>query len=260
MKQFLQHPVFTRAGVLLFLYGLCLSPVWAQMPAAPFQATADENRNTIAAAELEAEQNNPDADATDKAAQAKLQPGNRYLTTFLALQRQNVLLTKLLERERSIMDMVANYKRIGIEYEPPKPDLKTCQEIPLNLACAVAYPDRYGSFLPPPAPLPAVPIMPVAVSTDELPQAVELLSPDAGIKDLVWTDITCLNDNCRAVITPDPSDSSARYSVKVGDALPPGGVVQSISYLGVVILHGRETITLEPAPTRPFSMLRGSSR
>lgn len=243
----LQHPVFTRAGVLLFLYATCVTPVWAQQAPAiePFTAT------TQAAPSDEADQ----ADvAAEIKAKSMPEQGNRYLNTFLMLQRQNVLLAKLLEREKSLKDMTASYKKIGIEYDAPKPDLSLCQELPANLACAVAYPDKYGSFLPPPAPLPAVPVMPVIVSTDELPQAVELLSPDAGIKDLMWTDITCLNDQCRAVITPDPSDAAARYSVKVGDVLPPGGTVQSITYMGVIIDHKGSSIPLQPAPTRPFAM------
>lgn len=239
MINFHQHPAFTRAGVLMFLYFCGLSPLWAQMPTDPFQATADAA---------------PVDTAPQKSPVANTPGGNRYLNTFLALQRQNVLLTKLLAREKSLVDMVGNYKRIGITYDPPKPDLTMCQELPLNLACAVGYPDQYGSFLPPPPSLPAVPIMPVIISSDDLPKAVETLSPDAGLRDLLWTDITCLNTVCRAVITPDQNNAAARYSVKVGDSLPPGGTVQSISYGGVVINHKGETITLEPAPTRPFAM------
>ena len=178
---------------------------------------------------------------------------NPYLSTYLALQKQIAVLTKLLERENAVTDMVQSYKSIGIGYEPPKPTLSVCKQIPKNLACAVAYPSRYADFLPPPMPLPAVPVEPVDMSENELPQPAQEISPDIGLKDLVWTDITCLGQVCRAVITPDINDQGARYAVKVGDELPPGGVVESISTQGVFVSKGDHIVTLEPAPAASFA-------
>ncbi len=227
-----------------------LSPVFAQ--------TAPFDRSVPAAASARADQTDNTSPTLIPVAAKPIAASNPYLETFLTLQRQNALLAQLLEREKSVAAMVISYKKIGIAYDAPKPDLNLCLELPKNLTCALAYPDRYADFLPPPLPtaMPVIPVIPVTVSnSDELPKDVDTLSPDFGLKDLMWTDISCLQGSCRAVITPDPSNPSARYSVKAGDALPPGGTVNRISNDGVTITaNSGKLIDLPPAPTRPFAM------
>jgi hypothetical protein len=244
MKLNNQHSCNLLAGVLIFFACTAVLPASAQTPPSPFEAKTS----------AVAKKNNDEAESASLTATTQKPTRNIYLETFMTLQHQNAVLRQLLEREKSIVTMVKSYKNIGINYDAPKPDLKTCQELPKNLSCALAYPDKYADFLPPPMPLPAVPVIPVAISTDDLPQPIVKLSADSGLKNLMWTDITCLQGSCRAVITPDPSDPAARYSVKAGDSLPPGGTVERISYAGVTIVKGSETITVPPAPTRPFSM------
>lgn len=177
---------------------------------------------------------------------------NPYLNTYLQLQQQIALLHRLLERERSITDMTQNYKRIGLDFNPPKPDMALCRQLPDNLACALAYPDHYADFLPPEAPLPPMTFAPVTVT--DIPQSISELSADFDIDHLLWTDITCLEMQCRAVITPNISNKGARYAIKVGDRLPQGGVVESITAQGVFVSRGNKLITLSPAPASPHSV------
>ena len=252
MFKFDQHAFVLNASVLIFCVCLSLT-AQAEMPASPF-ATQSGETNTPIETTIQAQVAVPDPKTDDQTVKTVSVATNPYLDTFITLQRQNVLLQQMVEREKSVTEMVQNYKKMGITYAPPKPDLKSCLELPNNLSCATAYPDRYADFLPPPAPLPSVPVIPVAISTDELPQAITKLAPDAGLRNLMWTDITCLQGACRAVITPDPTDPSARYSVKAGDVLPPGGTVEQVSPDGITIVNNKDTVHVPPAPTRPFSL------
>jgi hypothetical protein len=179
---------------------------------------------------------------------------NIYLETTLSLQQQIALLDKLLARERSIAEIVLNYKRMGITYDPPRPELSLCKQVPDNMSCAVAYPEQYAGFLPEPPLPPEITFQPAEVDLNSLPQAVTELSPELAIKELLWTEITCLKSVCRAVITPNIADGGARYAIKVGDVLPPGGVVESISANGIIISSGSTLITLLPAPTKVFGL------
>jgi hypothetical protein len=179
---------------------------------------------------------------------------NPYLDTYLKLQQQIALLNRFVERERSITDMTQNYKRIGLDFKPPKPELTLCRQLPDNLSCALAYPEKYADFLPPPASpsLASLSFEPVTVS--DIPQSISELSADFDIDHLLWTDITCLQAQCRAVITPNIENKGARYAIKVGDMLPQGGVVESITAQGVFISRGSKLITVNPAPAHIHNM------
>ncbi|HEY1096801.1 MAG TPA: hypothetical protein VGF14_06125 [Alphaproteobacteria bacterium] len=231
-----QRTLIVFCGALFFL---CASFAQAQAPA-PFETTGGDPKTIQPVSGTEAEQ---PAGSDSK---------NAYLDTYLALQQQISILNKLLEREVSVSDMVRNYKQMGVVYDPPKPGLSMCRSVPQNLSCALAYPKIYASFLPP-APVPSAPIIPAVVLSD-LPQPVTELSPETALKQLLWTDITCMGDICRAVITPDAENSGARYAIKVGDILPRGGVVESISAAGVFVSSGNKIISLDPAPLSPFAL------
>lgn len=259
-----QRPCLKTAGALMFFCGLFFGSVaLAQVPFGT--PPSDDLIQPIDAAKTEtasAPVGSPPSE-TPPAADVKMVPAKEalsYFKTYLVLQRQNALLEKLLEREEMSLRTAESYGKIGFPYEPSKPALSLCREVPANMACATAYPDLYAGFMP----APSEPVMPnipmpeksavISAPDAGLPQDIDQLSPDAAIKELMWTDITCLQSICRAVITPDPGNAKARYAVNVGDQLPPGGVVQSISSNGVTIAHGKDMITLLPAPTRPFGL------
>jgi hypothetical protein len=70
----------------------------------------------------------------------------------------------------------------------------------------------------------------------------------AGGGPLYWTNVTCLQTDCSAVITPDPNDPRARYRVTTGEKLADGAVVSRISAEGVTLENNSKSVLLDPAP------------
>lgn len=187
---------------------------------------------------------------------------NKQLQDVLQLQYQIQVLKKLIEHEKAVNDIVKSSVTLGIQNPNiPTPDEKTCREIPANIPCAQAYHDLYDGFSVTAAkaePLTPINTLPPAASildSSDIPFLDAATLPDLPAElfsgnTLYWTDITCLTENCSAVITPDPNNRLARYRVMAGEKLPDGSIIQSISASGVRLEQGKKTIHLEPAPSK----------
>lgn len=188
---------------------------------------------------------------------------NPSLRQLLTIQDQNQLLKKLVEREKSVNDMIQAAVGIGILHPPvPAPDKALCSAVPANIPCAQAYASLYSDFsLTPvkqevataaatPAPLPEAPS--IMENTDIPALSAKNLSalpePVLASAPIYWTDITCLGMKCSAVISPDPGNPKARYRIVTGEKLSDGSVVQSISAAGVTLNRDNKPVRLEPAP------------
>lgn len=184
---------------------------------------------------------------------------NTQLRTILTLQNQNQLLKKLIERETSVNQMIEAAIAVGIS-SPfiPAPDRRLCTDVPANIPCAKAYTNLYDDF--------SVTQRKTAAQLPALPHAPSIMAetdiPDLSARDLsalpkeldstmtiYWTDITCLGTRCSAVISPDPADLNARYRIMVGEKLPDGSIVRTISASGVTLERDNKPIHLNPAPS-----------
>ena len=177
---------------------------------------------------------------------------NQYLHDLLRLQTQIDLLSHLRNRQDSINAMAEHYSKIGVPFVPPAPSRSICQEIPPNVLCAEHYPDLYPGFMnkfqsSESQPLPRLDQLPIVQRIDEVEE-----SQKEELKEIsfVWTDISCMNGVCEAVIMPDIPDTVARYTIEQGDQLPSGETITGISSKGIEMLSSDgQSMRLEPAPT-----------
>jgi hypothetical protein len=178
---------------------------------------------------------------------------NPQLKDILQLQYQMQLLKRLIERERVANNMVSAAIAIGtLDPTVPKPDRDLCTQVPANIACATAYDDLYPGYSVKPIEKPVIAAIPPSLSNiaslpGSMKDAANAAIDALGMK-LFWTDVTCLQKKCSAIISPKPSDPAARYRVSVGEKLPDGSVVDAISASGVTLMRGKKAIKLEPAP------------
>lgn len=184
-------------------------------------------------------------------APAKFGENNAQLKAVLALQYQMQILRRMIEREKSVNAMIVSAVAIGVS-EPriPKPDQALCLQVPANIPCAQAYKDIYPDYsvakTEAPVPMPSAEMtatMP-AIGADQLPALPQAAAADT----LYWTDVTCLQQKCTAIITPDPKNPRARYRVTTGDVLADGAIVSGISANGVTLSDKKKSVTLDPAP------------
>lgn len=189
-------------------------------------------------------------------APAKFGEKNEHLKTLLALQYQMQVLKRMIEREKSVNAMIDSAIAVGVtDPQVPKPDRALCEQIPANIACAQAYKGMYPNYsvepvisamptLPPPASgIASLGTVPSINANDLNP----LPGPQPG-PGLYWVSVTCLQQECSAVLTPDPADPRARYRVTTGEKLPDGTVVSDISANGVTLDSGSKVTHLDPAP------------
>lgn len=184
-------------------------------------------------------------------APAKFGDKNIQLKTVLALQYQMQLLKRMIEREKSVNAMISSAVAVGvIDPAIPKPDQNLCTQIPANIVCAQAYKDMYPNYSVEKV---QAPVPPPAIASGSIPalasnQLDALPENAAEANTLYWTDVTCLQTKCTAIITPDPKDPRARYRVTTGDVLADGATVSSISFNGVTLNDKKKSIVLNPAP------------
>lgn len=179
-----------------------------------------------------------------------------YYHTLLDLQRQLFLLRKLVEREKRNFDLTSDYQKIGLNFQPTAPSAQLCRQVPANLSCAEFYTQMYPNFPPvggnTVGALPDTPILASSVGTINENEFAFLptISDVADTRDILnWLDITCLETKCSAVVTPDIADKSARYKVYVGDQLPNGDKIMSISAKGVMVSNAKgQKRRIDPAP------------
>jgi hypothetical protein len=178
---------------------------------------------------------------------------NDHLRKILALQYQMQILKRLIERERIANNMVQAAVEVGVfDPEVPKPDRDLCAQVPGNIPCALAYSDLYADFsVKKTAPPPMLVAIDPPKSDDDTKEPVtpvqEAVVEMLGAQ-MFWTDITCLEEKCSAVISANPADPTTLFRVKVGETLPDGGVVSGISVNGVTLKRGNKEVKLEPAP------------
>lgn len=186
-----------------------------------------------------------------------------YYQNLLALQRQLFLLRKLIDREARNLSLTEDYQKIGLSFVPTPPSAPLCRQVPANLSCAEFYGSMYANFPPPRNTQGQLPNMPfLASSVGTIPENDFAFLPTAvDIEDtrdiLNWLDITCLETSCSAVVTPDIADNSARYRVYVGDKLPNGDTIHTISAKGLQVIDSKgHTRTIDPAPKAALQALK----
>jgi len=184
---------------------------------------------------------------------------NDQLKALMKLQYQIQVLKRLIAHEKAANDIMKSAIDLGdINPAPVPPSQSLCEEVPANIPCAQSFKDLYTGYSverkkPPEAAKPAAPPAPSLVAGSDVP-ALEAAALPENVEALpegtkvYWTDITCLGGTCTAVITPDPTDKKARYRVSVGEKLPDGSVISSISATGVTVKQNKKTVPLEPAP------------
>lgn len=192
----------------------------------------------------------------------KFGENNPHLKKLMTLQYQMQLLRRMIEREKSVNEMVKSAVEIGVT-EPfiPSPERNLCEQVPANLPCSKAYKELYPDFMKeaetrvadalPTTELPGNKsgqiLQPLdAEAMKNLPGAVVDLTSDTAM--LFWTSVTCMNEKCSAVVTPDPSNPRLRYRIVSGETLPDGTIVEKISANGVTLAQDKKSIVLAPAP------------
>jgi len=177
--------------------------------------------------------------------------GNPGLEATLKLQHQINMIKRLIERERAVSNMLDSAIALGISdpYVPPA-SYVICRQLPANILCAQQHPGLYENYsvdrIAPLLPVATVAPPSIPMNDASLPQDIAQMQTDA--ETLYWMDITCLREKCSAVVTPNPSDSNARYRITVGDTLPGGARVDGISAQGVTLKRGSQQIHVDPAP------------
>lgn len=190
-------------------------------------------------------------------------PGkNLALQDTLQLQNQIQTLKRLIAHEQSVSAMVQAAVAIGLN-DPvlPRPDKDLCTQVPGNISCASVWPALYKDFDLHPgnakynkkiaATPPDINTMPRAIK--DMPAEAQPLLPVpepvvAAAASLYWMDITCVQEKCSAVISPEPNNPNARYRITPGETLPDGATVSAISAAGVTLHRNDSDIRLEPAP------------
>lgn len=191
----------------------------------------------------------------------KIAEPNPALQSTLQLQTQIQILKRLLAHEQSVSAMVKAAIAIGLR-DPalPRPDKELCEQVPGNIVCASAWPDLYKDFglkiAANKSKAPVVAATPPDIKTmprvtKDVPDVAEQLpvpEPAAAVASLYWMDITCVQEKCSAVISPEPNNPNARYRITPGETLPDGATVSAISAAGVTLRRDDADVRLEPAP------------
>ncbi len=171
---------------------------------------------------------------------------NDYMSSILQLQNQVALLEKMIDRQEELNQIAENFSDIGVPFEMPAPEYDICKQLPGNDVCAEFYADLYQDYVLSSARLPQ--LMPPL----DLPKTSKASAPvveDVSVSDFVWSEITCLNQACKAVIAPTYGDDMTRQTVYVGDQLPNGLIVEDISLGGMFASNGSKIIEIKPAPS-----------
>lgn len=198
---------------------------------------------------------------------------NEFFSTLLTLQKQNAMIEKLIAREKEITTISDSYMDMGLDFAAPPPNRDLCEQIPPNKVCHFYYKGMYKDYNPVIVPLPEIQntvtiddngdVAVVPPSLD-IPKMLSEQTKDEKeqLKEsqFAWTNITCKQGECRAVVTPifvtldedgvehKDINEMYRYTIRVGEELPSGAVIKSISGSGVNVSHnGKETV-MEPAP------------
>jgi hypothetical protein len=180
---------------------------------------------------------------------------NAQLKNTLALQAQLQALRSLIDHEKAVNEMVSAAVAIGIT-DPviPSPNRDICLSVPANIPCAQAYAalyDHYSVVKEKPQPVFAPVIAKMDKVIDKIVAKVKPqkpVEPEMVFAALYWTNITCLNGNCSAVVSGDPKDPKASYRITAGEKLPDGSVINGISAAGVTIMRNKKVVTIDPAP------------
>ncbi len=184
---------------------------------------------------------------------------NQYMADILSLQNQVSLLKKMIDRQKKLNDMQENLSAMGMPFIAPAPEYVICQQLPANEVCAEFYPDLYEGYIsaaaamPAPLPVPSFPKIDEIAITKNIGDLDRETFKKLEESDFMWAEINCLNDKCKAIVVPDIVGNLSRYTIRVGDKLPNGLIVEAISAQGVVTSQGSKTVPLNPAPSSDSS-------
>jgi hypothetical protein len=153
---------------------------------------------------------------------------------------------------------------MGVAYTPPLPALGVCKQLPPNAVCIEAYPDLYASYAQERRAYYDALEAQKNINEGGVPQesaqekAARLAMEDALRREqeekasrktrYQWTDVTCAAGSCRGVLI-SPATAGYRVTIRPGERLPDGTLVESISASGVNINIGGDKIAVRPAVT-----------
>lgn len=186
---------------------------------------------------------------------------NPYFRDQLELQREIILLERLVQWQSDVNRLKAVYDEVGLEFNPPAPPRDLCAKVVQNAICAKHYPGLYGLDVPDPEPAPKAPKPAISVSSQPAPQPVSP-PPSDEPPDMEspykWASVTCAAGTCKALLTR-PGTSDFRLSIREGQVLPDSSVVADINPSGVRVRKQGSLIELDftRAPSRIASSTFG---
>jgi hypothetical protein len=189
---------------------------------------------------------------------------NPYLSDTMKLNYQISLLDKLVTREAALTKIGESYTAIGMPFTPPPPPRGICAQLPPNGPCLASYPDLYGKLVeerkkhyekivveaknaePGRKPNESDEAM-IERQRKEAEERKRIAEEEARRTRYQWAELTCLSGECRGILV-NRTDTTIRYTVRAGDRLPDGTVVESIRPGDVRVSLDGEMIKLRPAP------------
>ena len=174
---------------------------------------------------------------------------NAQLQDVLQLQYQIQLLKRLLEREKTVNDGAQAGRDIGMKKPVlSRPERDLCAAVPANIPCAQAYADLYPGFDVKPVVKEAAAPAPVAKQDEPKKKSAAPVKPAVPIDPKIfWLDVTCLEDDCSALLASNPNDPQSRRRVHAGDTIA-GATVRRISASGVMLERNGRSFRASPAP------------
>jgi hypothetical protein len=189
---------------------------------------------------------------------------NPFLSDLVKLNYQIGLLDKMVSRQAVIDQIGEVYEKMGVAYKQPLPALGVCKQLPPNAVCIKAYPDLYASYAQERRAYYEALEGQKNIDEGGVPQesaqekAARLAMEDAIRREreekasrktrYQWTDITCRAGTCRGVLI-SPAVNGYRVTIRQGERLPDGTLIESISANGVSINIGGDKIAVRPAVT-----------
>jgi|GEM_PF-3169519 len=190
---------------------------------------------------------------------------NQYLADTLKLNYQISLLEKLVAREAELGKIAESYDAMGVAFSPPPPPRGICAQLPANAPCLKYHPDLYDALvderkayyeeLAERARRAAEPPRKEGETDKEAEARRKKEEAEKAAKAAArerdnryrWTEVTCSGQNCHGVLVTSANDGY-RATVREGDRLNDGTVVQAITTRGIRVAIEGQVVNVRPAP------------
>lgn len=164
---------------------------------------------------------------------------NSDMRDQLLLQNDITMLNALSSWQEQVGELERTYQSAGLPFDPPKPPRNICDQVPSNSLCANAYEDL--------APIKTVAnnIAAPTANANNAPVSQAKPMPQIRAKNYEWDKISCIQDNCRAVILDKAQN--LKFSVEQGETLDNKLVISAISPSGITVREGGKNHELRAA-------------